>query len=125
MNTREDFARRFKTLRRPGEKQGDFAKRLKMSQPTVALYETGKRTPDIETLARICRECGCSADWLIGLAPLMCRVLPYNPEAVADINGKLSETFLQISSAAELMKAAAQGLAHLACKINTPKGEPE
>lgn len=66
--TRETFARRFRCLRMDGETQSQFADRIGLTQPTIALYESGKRSPDIETLARICRVCRCSADWLIGLA---------------------------------------------------------
>lgn len=66
--TRETFAKRFRSLRLEGETQIQFAERISLTQPTIALYESGRRTPDIETLARICRVCQCSADWLIGLS---------------------------------------------------------
>lgn len=72
-DTRSKFATRFRSLRGKDETQADFAKRINLTRPTVAMYESGKRTPDIETLARICTVCSCSADWLIGLAPVIMR----------------------------------------------------
>ena len=40
---------------------------LAVSQDTVSLWERGKSQPDIGAIVRICRVCGVSADWLLGL----------------------------------------------------------
>ena len=60
------FTERFRTLR--GERtQAEFAIFLEISRPTVGFYENGERIPDASVLARICKKCEVSADWLIGL----------------------------------------------------------
>lgn len=82
---RDVFARRFKSLRLAGETQRSFAQRIGLTQPTVALYESGKRTPDIETLGRICRVCGCSADWLVGISDI--KIQDTNTRGVCEYTG--------------------------------------
>ncbi len=46
--------------------QGDLAKELKVSQSTIAMWESGKRDPDTEALHRIADYFGVSTDYLIG-----------------------------------------------------------
>ena len=59
------FTKRFRTLR--GERtQAEFADFLEISRPTVGFYENGERLPDAAVLARICKKCSISADWLLG-----------------------------------------------------------
>ena len=61
------FQERFKFLR--GDMtQGQFAKKLGISRPTVGLYESGARIPDAEVLKDIAERCNVSADWLLGLS---------------------------------------------------------
>lgn len=44
-----------------------FAREAGICRPTLTLYLSGKRVPSAETLYRICKAAGCSADWLLGL----------------------------------------------------------
>ena len=66
---REIFAKRFKDIRTAcGMSQADFAAFVGISRPTVGFYENGDREPDATTLARIAKQCGVSADFLVGLS---------------------------------------------------------
>lgn len=44
-----------------------FAEGLGMSRQTLGFYLNGDRIPDIKTLQEICKYCGVTADWLIGM----------------------------------------------------------
>lgn len=63
------FQERFKELR--GDMpQGEFCKKIRISRPTVSLYENGERIPDAEVLRNIAEYCNVSADWLLGLSDI-------------------------------------------------------
>lgn len=63
------FTERFTLLR--GERtQAQFADFLGISRPTVALYESGTRIPDIAVLKEIAQKCQVSADYLLGLTDI-------------------------------------------------------
>ena len=47
--------------------QRDMAEKLSVCRSAYTYYETGHTLPDLETLARICRVLGVSADSLLGL----------------------------------------------------------
>lgn len=60
------FADRFIELR--GKRtQGEFARFLGISRPTVGFYESGQRIPDALVLRQIAEKCNVSADYLLGL----------------------------------------------------------
>lgn len=61
------FRERFISLR-GNLTQGQFAKKLGISRPTVGLYESGARIPDALVLHNIAEKCEVSADWLLGLS---------------------------------------------------------
>lgn len=69
----------------------DFADKLGLSRQTVGFYLSGKRIPDSETLAQICKCCSVSADWLLGLSndpnieSLTVDQLGLSPEAVKQL----------------------------------------
>lgn len=51
MTRSEKIAIRIKTMRMSrGLSQNDIASALQCAQSTIAMYETGKRTPDLETI---------------------------------------------------------------------------
>lgn len=56
----------------------EFAGKVGLSRQTMGFYLNGDRIPDSLTLAQICKACGVSSDWLIGLtgdpAPRPCAV---------------------------------------------------
>ena len=61
------FRERFLQLK--GEKTTvEFAKILGIARATVGFYEAGERIPDALGVEKICRVCGVSADWLLGLS---------------------------------------------------------
>lgn len=47
-------------------KQSDLADRLNVTQATVSGWESGRRTPDLETVRRIAELFDCSIDELLG-----------------------------------------------------------
>ncbi len=58
---------RLKELRaKNGLTQIAFAEIFKISSGTIAMWETGKRTPDIEMIKRIAEYFGVSVDYLVG-----------------------------------------------------------
>ncbi|MDQ4124435.1 MAG: helix-turn-helix domain-containing protein [Actinomycetota bacterium] len=48
--------------RRAGLSQAELARRLDTKQPVVARWETGARTPTLETVARAVEACGLALD---------------------------------------------------------------
>ena len=62
---------RIKQLRMEnGWRQADLATRLHTRQQTIGNYETGERSPDVETILKLCEIFGCSADYLLGRSVL-------------------------------------------------------
>lgn len=60
------FATRLRELR-GAESQASFASAIDIHRIQYAKYESGKNSPSIDVLERICRAHACSADWLLGL----------------------------------------------------------
>lgn len=48
-----------------GMTQQEVAKRLGLSASTIGMYEQGRRTPDNETIRRICEEFDTTSDYLL------------------------------------------------------------
>lgn len=62
---------RIKELRlQNGWRQADLATRLHARQQTIGNYETGERSPDVETILKLCEIFDCSADYLLGRSDL-------------------------------------------------------
>lgn len=60
------FAENLKNLRKSkGLTQVQFAQIFQISSGTIAMWETGKRTPDTETLKRIAQYFNVSIDYLL------------------------------------------------------------
>lgn len=60
------FADRLKQLRiKKGLTQVEFAKKFNISSGTIAMWETGKRTPDVETLKKIANFFDVTLDYLL------------------------------------------------------------
>ena len=53
-----------------GWRQADLATRLHTRQQTIGNYEPGERSPDVETILKLCEIFGCSADYLLGRSAL-------------------------------------------------------
>ena len=62
------FSQRLKELRKPrGLSQAALSQLLGVSQQAVGKWETGRSTPDPQTVAAIAAELGVSADYLLGV----------------------------------------------------------
>lgn len=60
------FADRLKQLRiKKGITQVEFAKKFNISSGTIAMWETAKRTPDVETLKKIADFFDVTIDYLL------------------------------------------------------------
>jgi len=58
---------RIKELRlKNGWRQEDLAQRLHTGRQTIGNYETGLRSPDVETICDLCDIFGVTADYLLG-----------------------------------------------------------
>lgn len=55
---------------RAGYSQAIVAERLNVVRTTIANWETGRREPSIRQVIELCRVLGCTADELLGMAPL-------------------------------------------------------
>lgn len=62
-----DGAERLQLVLRDRNKRA-IARELGLGASTFASYVAGRRTPDPNTLAKLCRHLGLSADWLLGLS---------------------------------------------------------
>lgn len=60
------FAQRL-TSRLKGLNQREFARRLNMDHSTISNYASGRRRPNLETLARLSQALCVPSDWLLGL----------------------------------------------------------
>lgn len=61
------FAKRLKELRmRKGLTQIQFAEKFNISSGTIAMWETGKRAPDKDTIVRLAQFFDVSTDYLLG-----------------------------------------------------------
>lgn len=66
----EIFGTRLRELRaRFNMTQKAFAEKVWISRASLCAYESGKATPELETICKIARSCGTSLDWLCGIAP--------------------------------------------------------
>ena len=84
---------RIKELRKArGWKQDDLARELQTSRQAVGNYETGFRSPDVETILRLCDILGCSADYLLGRSDLQDPQLTADEAALIQSYRALSET---------------------------------
>lgn len=64
---RKRFGTRIKLLRQAlGLKQADLAAKLNISPQALAIYETGRREPNLKNLILLSRVLGVPADWLLG-----------------------------------------------------------
>ena len=61
------FAENLKRLRKgKGYTQVSFAKSFHVSNGTIAMWETGKREPDLKTVQRLAEFFGCTLDDIFG-----------------------------------------------------------
>lgn len=68
MKLQEDFPSRVRELRRrSGMTQAELAKRIRVTQQAVGLWENGKVAPHGETVRKLARVFAVTADDLLGL----------------------------------------------------------
>lgn len=68
-NDDNPFGERLKTLRSENMRmtQKEFSAFLKIPQPTLSAYESGKNKPTIDVVINIAKKCNVSIDWLCGI----------------------------------------------------------
>lgn len=65
---KDTFPERLKKARKnSGFTQVEVAKELKITQPTLACYEKGRREPNLEMLGSLAEFYGVSVDWLLSV----------------------------------------------------------
>lgn len=98
---------RLKTLRKElGSNQADFAKRIGLSQSTLAMLESGKRTFNEKHVKLVCAAFGVREEWLRTGAGEMFATSPFEGEFLA-LFGELrpeSQRYL-LTMARELVEA--------------------
>jgi transcriptional regulator with XRE-family HTH domain len=67
-----------------GLNQDGLAKMVGVSQATVSSWELGKSEPGGESIKKMARIFGCSADYLLGLSANRQQLIPYRDEAPFD-----------------------------------------
>ena len=64
------FGERIKMMRKlRGFTRSEFAKKLGVSRPLVAAYETGTREPPLKNLIALIQVLNIDPNWLLGLSP--------------------------------------------------------
>lgn len=75
------FSDRFRELRKEkGLSQRELANVLHMSNSAVAMYETGKRQPDLEALEKIADYFNVDMDYLLGRKDTTMRYIEVRPD---------------------------------------------
>lgn len=63
------FKNRLKEIRKNNNlTQKEFGKKLNLSASTIAMYECGKREPDLYTISEISKIYNTSTDYILGLS---------------------------------------------------------
>ena len=79
------FSERIKELRSQRKlSQRELGRALNLSNASIAMYETGKRMPDIETLEAICDYFNVSMDYMLGKEDLSVRLLDGEEMLIVD-----------------------------------------
>lgn len=79
-----NFSSRVKELRQKYElSQKDFAESIGISPMSISTYESGAKSPSIDTAAKICEKYKVSLDWLCGLSDI--KSLPNKISAYSDL----------------------------------------
>lgn len=95
----------------------EFAKNLGIARATVGFYEAGERIPDALGIEKICRVCGVSADWLLGISDT--KTLDITTKAICEATG-LSEKAVEdliLLKKAEKFSGAEVGLIKAADRL--------
>ncbi len=84
------LAERIRAYRKAlGLTQVDFAEKFNISKGTIAMWETGKRTPDTETMMKIANFFGVTTDELLGLNPNRYEDIPNGKGIKIPVLGKV------------------------------------
>lgn len=76
-----------------GEKQEELAEVLGCNRGSLANYETGKRTPDVETIIKIAQHYGTTTDYILGVTDN--KTVDTTVQAISDYTG-LSDKAIEI-----------------------------
>jgi|GEM_PF-2930869 len=93
MTTKETFAQRLFELRESsGITRQQFADDLNITRSSLEFYEKGKRTPDIDMIAKIAKKLDVTTDYLFGLSKF--QTTDITEKAVCEYTG-LSESVIK------------------------------
>jgi transcriptional regulator with XRE-family HTH domain len=89
-DSRSIFAQRITHLRKMSHMtQQELSDKLHMDRSTYAYYETGKTTPNFDTLQRIARVFAVSVDFLLGNTDDIETTSVHSPELLSPMDGAL------------------------------------
>lgn len=84
---------RIRELRRERKwRQEDLSRELQSSRQAIGNYETGERTPDLDTILKLCEIFDVSADYLLGRSEIRSFELSADEAALLTSYRGLSET---------------------------------
>lgn len=99
------FGKRLRELRMERKlSQRDLGKYLKVAPSTIAMYETGKREPDFETVSRVAEYFGVATDYLLGQTDVRAKA------AVVDLSLRWPNLSPDRRQRAYQMEQAAKGM---------------
>lgn len=84
--------------------QRQLAKLLNLSSSTIAMYETGKRKPDCETLQRIADFFDVSTDYLLGRTDILNPYTENDGNISLDLSGLSKKDIDKVQEYVELLK---------------------
>ncbi|MBD1371950.1 helix-turn-helix transcriptional regulator [Hazenella sp. IB182357] len=105
------FSERLKKLRLKLDlSQSELASRLNIAKSTLAMYETGKREPNFETVRRIADFFDVSLDYLLGQSDYQTPMNKISQSKIDDSNKEVPElSTLDLEKATEMIE---KGMAH-------------
>ena len=93
-----------------GEKQEDLAEVLGCNRGSLANYETGKRTPDIETIIKIAQHYETTTDYILGVTDN--KTVDTTVQAISDYTG-LSDHAIEVLRLFNELKQVRQKIAYM------------
>lgn len=99
-----DFQDRFRILVEQEKSQIHFANKVGITRQTVGFYYNGERVPDVEGISKICKACGVSADWLLGLADKDNSTQDQTSRTVSEFTGLSNQAVNMLHAAVEFQK---------------------
>ncbi len=121
-----ELGSRMKTLRnRNNLSQQALAESLKMGKSAIALYETGKRSPDPDVLGKLSDFFGVSVDYLLGRSDVPQVASTGDTDEIVFMAKNLADALLRISELKYELKLNDEEFLELVKKAADKYGPPE